>query len=240
MSTPTLTELLDTLRNLKIEHLSPIECMTRLYEFRRSTIEAQSELDEMQADLASVTAERDDADKRAIDYSMNLESLATKIIMRYGPDWEDDDPPLASAPSAAPASAPVASDSADDEIAVELAAQDLRRAQSHESGWYALTSFGKVWATDLPLPDEKPASAAPDASAAAARLTKAQQDALSVLGKVEKAYIGNKSYLYKDVIGGQLGCVNSSAVKALISRGLAQRKGVMYAVITDAGKVVLS
>jgi hypothetical protein len=78
-----------------------------------------------------------------------------------------------------------------------------------------------------------------DPGDAAAKLTKAQREALSVLGKVEKAYIGNKSYLYKDVIGGQLGCVNSSAVKALVSRGLAQRKGVMYAVITDDGRAAL-
>lgn len=37
------------------------------------------------------------------------------------------------------------------EIDNELKAQGLRRADSNESGWYAPTSQGNVWATDLPL-----------------------------------------------------------------------------------------
>lgn len=41
-------------------------------------------------------------------------------------------------------------DQIDDGMDRELSVQGLRRAKSHESGWYVYTSYGKVWATDLP------------------------------------------------------------------------------------------
>ena len=40
-----------------------------------------------------------------------------------------------------------------DPIAEELAEQGMRRASEDESGWYVLTSVGKIWATDEPLDD---------------------------------------------------------------------------------------
>lgn len=38
-------------------------------------------------------------------------------------------------------------------IEAELAAMGLRKAGS-EPGWYVLTSFGQIWATDLPEEEE--------------------------------------------------------------------------------------
>jgi hypothetical protein len=57
-------------------------------------------IDAQASELTALRSENAAIDARTIDYSMNLESLATKIIMRYGPDWEDDPtPPAAAAPS---------------------------------------------------------------------------------------------------------------------------------------------
>lgn len=40
------------------------------------------------------------------------------------------------------------------QIQQELAKEGLRLAESHEAGWYVITSVGKIWATDEGVSDE--------------------------------------------------------------------------------------
>lgn len=60
------------------------------------------------------------------------------------------------APTPDPLTVPQPFDDIDAGIEYELNKQGLRPAKHFEAGWYVYTTYGKVWATDLPLPSPAP------------------------------------------------------------------------------------